>query len=184
MIVSPTKITYFFLLVLCFACTKSIDTDQLDDASFESTYLFTLVHLSLKAPKFLDEFNQEIPVTSDMVKVPDLDDLSPYLKRAEFTVETENSFNRNFTLNIFFYDINKKLIYTLKPVIIVPAKSGKLSHILTIPENEIKVLDKTHYFGMNISLWHSTSGKLIKATDPSEFILKSSLKLVVNLNKA
>jgi len=158
--------------------------DQLDDASLDSSYLFTLIHLDLNAPNFLDDFNQEIAVSSDMVSIPKLDDLHPYLKRAEFTVKTENSFNRNFTLNILFYDKDQQLIYTLKPVIIVPSNSSELMHVLEIPENDINVIYNTRYFGMDMSLWNSTTGDLIEVTDDFEFAVKSSIKLFFNFKKA
>ncbi|PCI04845.1 MAG: hypothetical protein COB81_02510 [Flavobacteriaceae bacterium] len=183
MIINPKKISYFFLLVLCFSCTEPIDVDQLDDASLDTSYMFTLVHLNLKAPKFLDEFNDEIPITSDMVSIPEVGDLNPYLKRAEFIVKTENSFNRNFTLSILFYDEDQKLIYTLKPVIIVPSNSDVLTFDLEIPENDINVIYNTRFFGMNMSLWKSTTGETIKVTDDSVFILKSAITLYFNFKK-
>ncbi|MBL4745566.1 MAG: hypothetical protein JKY08_04295 [Flavobacteriaceae bacterium] len=183
MTINPRKTSYLFLMVLCFSCTEPIDVDQLDDASLDSSYLITLIHLNLKAPKFLDALNQEIPVTTDMVSMPDSDDLYPYLKRVTFTVKTRNTFARNFTLNILFYDADKKLIYTLKPVIIVPANSGELTHILEIPENDINIIYSTDYLGMTMSLWKSTTGAVINVTDTSEFNLKSSMKLYFNFKK-
>jgi len=184
MIINPKKISYFVLFLLCFSCTKPIDMDQLDDTSLDTSYLFTLIHLNLNAPKFLDDLNQEIPVTSDMMSIANLDDLYPYLKRAEFTVNTANSFNRNFTLNILFYDKDQKLIYTLKPAIIVPANSSELTHVLEIPESDIDVIFNTQYFGMEMSLWNSTTGDAIEVTDDYEFVLKSSVKLYFNFRKA
>lgn len=181
--ITPTKISYFMLIVLCFACTKPIDIDQLDDASFETAYLFPLIHLELNAPNFLNEFNQEIPVTSDVINVPSMHDLYPYLNRAEFTVKTTNSFNRNFTLNILFFDEEKNLIYTLQPVITVPSNSSELTHELVIPEKDINIMYSTRYFGMYMSLWNSGSGEIITVTDISEFKLKSSMKLYVNFKK-
>jgi len=183
MIINPRKITYFTLFILCFACTKPIDIDQLDDASLDSSYLFTLIHLELNAPNFLDDFNQEIPVTSDVISIPGLDDLHPYLKRAEFTVKTENSFDRNFTLNILLFDEEQNLIYTIQPVITVPSNSGELIHSLEIPENDINVIYHTRYFGMYMSLWDSDTGEIIDVSDTSEFSLKSSMKLYFNFKK-
>lgn len=184
MMVVPKKISYFILFVLCFSCANPIDVDQLDDASFDTSYIFTLIHLDLEASNFLDDFNQEIAVTTDAIQIPSMDDLYPHLTRVEFTVKTTNSFNRNFTLNIHLFDENKELIYTLQPVITVPSNSSELTHALTIPENDINILYSTGYIGINMSLWDSASGETINITDTSEFVLKSSMELFFNFKKA
>ncbi len=177
------KICYLCMIVICYSCTKPIDVDQLDNASFDSSFILTLVHVNLKAPDFLDDLNQEIPVTSDVIQGPSLDDLHPYLKRVEFTVKTTNSFDRNFTLSILFFDENKNIIYTLQPVITVPLNSDELTYLLEIPEKDVNIIYSTYYFGMQMSLWNSETGDVIKFSDSSEFNLKSAMKLYFNLRK-
>ena len=128
------KICIAFVFLLSFqSCTKDVDFNQLDEANIYTTYLSTLVYLNLKAPNFLDEFNKEIG-TTDRIEAPIADDSKPYLEKVEFTVITNNTFDRNFTLDIIFYNDFGEVIHTLQPTLYIPENSPELTTIIEIPK--------------------------------------------------
>lgn len=172
-----------FIILFIQGCTKDVDFNQLDDANIHSTYIATLIYLNLTAPDFLDDFNKEIAITTDLVQAPINNDSEPYLEKVEFTVITENTFSRNFKLSITFYDVFNAPIYVLQPIINVPENSSKLTTIIEIPKQDIPFIYDTKYFGFTILLSPSTNGSTISKTDPSTFNLKSSAKLFFNYRK-
>lgn len=179
-----TKFTAAALVILFFqGCTKDVDFNQLDEANIHSTFIATLIYLNLTAPDFLDDFNQEITVTTDFIEPPITDESRPYLEKVEFTVITENTFNRNFRLNITFYDAFGAPIYVLQPTINVPENSSKLTTIIVISKQDIPFIYNTEYFGFTIFLSPSASGSTISINDTSTFNLKSSAKLFFNYRK-
>lgn len=178
------KIIAILLVILFFqGCTKDVDFNQLDDANIHSTFIATLIYLNLTAPDFLDDFNQEIGITTDFVDPPISNESKPYLEKVEFTVITENTFSRNFKLNITFYDAFGAPIYVLQPFINVPENSTKLTTIIEIPKQDIPYIYNTKFFGFVILLSPSTDGSSISINDTSTFDLKSSAKLFFNFRK-
>lgn len=171
------------VILLFLGCTKDVDFNQLDDANIHSSYIATLIYLNLAAPDFLDDFNQEITLTSDFVEPPITNDSEPYLEKVEFTVITENTFSRNFRLIITFYDAVGSPIYILQPIINVPENSAELTTIIEIPKPDIPYIYNTKFFGFALLLSPSTDGSTISINDTSTFNLKSSAKLFFNYRK-
>ena len=182
--INPNKIiaTLLFLFSI-HSCTKDVDFNQLDDANIHTAYVVTLIHLNLTATKFLDDFNNEIVFTQDVIQAPITDDSKSYLEKVEFTVVTNNTFNRDFTLNVIFYNEFSEPIYHLQPVITVPANSLELTTVIEIPLEDIPVIYETEYFGFSLELSPSTDGSVISGSDTTTIDLKSSVKLFFNYRK-
>jgi len=181
---NPNKIIITLLILFSLhSCTKDVNFNQLDDANIYSTYLVTLVHLNLTATKFLDDLNNEIVFTEDIIQAPIADDSKSYLEKVEFTIVTNNTFNRDFTLNIIFLNEFKEPIYHLQPVIIVPANSLELTTIIEIPLEDIPVIYETEYYGFTLELSPSADGSVISGSDTTTIDLKSSVKLFFNYRK-
>ena len=171
--------TFFFL----HSCTKDVDFNQIDDASVNATYLLTLMHFNLTAPDFLDDFNEEIRITTDEVLTPITSSSETYLERIELTILTENTFNREFTIDFVFFNENDQPIYTLQPTIVIPANSSELTTIIEIPQSDIQVIYNTAYIRSFITLLPDVSGNTININDTSFLNLKSSLTLFFNYRK-
>ena len=177
----PLKIVIPLLLIFLFqSCTKDVDFDQIDDASVQTEYLITLVHLNLGAPKFLDEFNEEIIFTTDVIQAPIQDDSEPYLEKIEFTVLTNNTFERNFILDVVFYNENNQPIYVLQPQIFIEENSSEVTTILEIPEEDIAIIYDTAYFGFTLVLSQSTDGSVLSVNGTSTLEIQSFFKLFFN----
>jgi len=177
------KICIAFVFLLSFqSCTKDVDFNQLDEANIYTTYLSTLVYLNLKAPNFLDEFNKEIG-TTDRIEAIITNDLDPYLEKVEFTVITDNTFDRTFMLQIIFYDEVETAIYTLQPTIYALPNTSEITTIIEIPQADIPFIYDTRFFEFQISLLTSSDGSELSIGDTSILDLKSSVKLFFNYHK-
>ena len=171
-------------LILLFSlqsCTKDVDFNQIDDARIESEYISTFVYVDLGSTDFLNSLNneEEIAFTTDLVKNPFNSSSKTDLVKAEFIVKTNNTFNRNFTLTIFFYNDAEEPIYELGKVFIT-ANSTEEETILTIFENDIDILFVAKKIGFVIEIEESTDGSVISPTDTNSLILQSSVKLYFN----
>lgn len=179
----PKIIASALVLLFFQSCTKEVDFNQLDDANINAKYIATLVYMNLTAPKFLDQFNQEIREISDLIEAPISTDYKDYLEKLEFTIITKNSFSRTFRVRIIFYDEFKQPIYELQPIINVPENSPEITTIIEIPKEDISVIYNTQYFGFHVFLTPSSDGSVISINDISTLDLKSSVKLFFNFRK-
>ena len=180
---TPKKIISLLITILLLqSCTKDVDFNQLDDANIYASYITTLVYFDVEATNFLDEYNQEIEWTSDVIESKISSASQKYLERVEFTVITENSFNRSFEINIVFFDKANNPIYQLKPSIqIEPNSSTKV--IIEIPQSEIDVIYNTQFFGFSILMAQSADGTVLSGEEAFKLNLKSSVELFYNYRK-
>lgn len=181
---NPNKIilTLLFLVIGIQSCTKDVDFDQIDDASIHATYIGTLIYLNLDVPNFLNEFNEEITFSKDLIEAPIPTDTRGYLEKIEFTVLTNNTFDRDFTLNVIFYNDANEPIYTLHPQIFIPKNSSEVTTILEIPKEDIGVIYNTVYFGFTLLLSQSTDGSVLSVNEGSTLQIQSFFKLFFNYN--
>lgn len=180
---NPKKIIALLITILLLqSCTKDVDFNQLDDATINASYVATLVYFDIEALNFLNEYNQEIEWTSDVIESKISTASQKYLERVEFTVITENTFNRSFDINIVFFDGAGNPIYQLKPSIqIEPNSSTKV--IIEIPQNEIDIIYSTQFFGFNILMSKSDDGTVLSGDEDFKLNLKSSVELFYNYRK-
>lgn len=174
------KIIVLFILSFSLqSFTKDVDFNQQNQASVQSTYLVTLIHLDLTAPNFLDISNEEIPLSTDFMNVPISKDAEPYVKKVEITVITQNTFNRTFTFNFVFYDSFNTPIYTLQPTITVPENSGETATIIEISKSDLSIIYNI-VRGACINLLPSGDGNNRTVNETGTLNLKSSAKTVLN----
>lgn len=179
----PKYIFIIIVTLLLQSCAKDVDFDQIDDASIETSYKATLVYFDLEPIKFLDDYNQEIIWTSDYVAANINDASRDYLERVEFTVVTENSFDRSFVIQVIFYDENGSPIYQLNPSIYIEANSGKTTTIIEIPQTEIDIVYSAKYFGFSITMSNSGDGTVLSGDEDYKLNLQSSVELFFNFRK-
>ena len=116
--------------------------------------------------------------------VAEIDDASRgYLEKVEFTIVTENSFNRSFLITINFLDEKDETIYMLNPTIEIPANSGETTINIKIPPSEIDVIYQTRYFNFDIVMHKRADGTQLSQTDDYKLNLKSSVELFFNFRK-
>lgn len=162
------------------SCTKSVDFDQIDDAEIQASYILTQVYFNLGSSGLLDENGNEIDFQLDAIQVPIGGSAQKYLEKIEFTVITENDFDRAFSIEIVLFDIDQNPIYVLNPKINVLPNSSETTTIIEIPSDEVDVIFNTQYFSFIIQLLPSNDGNVILPSDNSELIFKSSVELFFN----
>lgn len=178
-----TRILLLFIVLVCFyGCTKDIDVDQLDKAEANPTIITTLVYFNLGAQDFLDDYNEEIQLKSDIITAPFNDVSEDYLRKIEFTVVTENGFNKEFSFDIIFYNIDNIPIYKVNPTLVIPRSSGEIRTVIEIPTADIKYLFDAQTFGFFLNM-SNTFDEVISPDDRSKFKLKSSLKAFLNFKQ-
>ena len=177
-----------FLIVISTlnSCTKSVDFNQINDASIKTKYTSTLIYADFSVIKFLDSSNNERSYTTDLIEAPIDNSTIKYLEKVEFTLTTTNSFNRSFDFTFnFFNSFNSfgQLVYTLQPLVHVDPNSGETTFILEIPQNDISVLKITRFFGFFVTLEPSTDGSTLNGTETANLNLKSFVTLYYNYRK-
>jgi hypothetical protein len=168
------------VLAVFIGCTKTVDFDQLDDAKIPATYLFTLVYFELDSESFIDADNEEITLINDSFELPIRGSSEEYIEKVEFQVITENTFDRSFTFQILFFNIQGQQIYALQPQITVGPKTGETSHYLEIPGQDLNIIYNTEKVGFELIMSPSTDGSQLQSNDPWIFSLRSSIKFYVN----
>lgn len=171
--------------ILCFqSCTKPVDFDQIDDAEIKANYIVTQAYFDLVASDFLTEFGMEIPLQTDVIQAQISGSSKKYIEKIEFTIVTQNSFDRAFNVQIVLFDIAQNLIYTFNPTIHIPANSGEITTTIEIPKEDISVVFNTEYFSFFVQLIPSTDGSSISPDDDSTLNLKSYVELFLNYKTA
>lgn len=166
----------FFILITFFSCTKDVDFNQLDDAEINTSYILTLAYFKLYALDLLDSNNNEELSQVEVVQASLADVSQEYLEKVELTFETTNIFNREFNVQVVFFDANQNPIYELDPVLI-PANSAALETIIEIPFEDLHYIFETEYFAFFIVLFPSEDGSVITPSDDSYVEFKSSVEL-------
>ena len=167
--------------IIIIGCTKDVDFDQIDDASINSSYIFTLVNFNLTPPDFLDEYNHEITYFEETIVAPVTNDVEKYLEKIEFTIITENSFNSSFNLQIIFYDESGAQVYKFNPDVTIPANSAELSTLIEIPKEDLPKVYATKYFGFKLEMLSESDAAV--SNENAKLIFKSSVELFFNFRK-
>lgn len=162
------------------SCTKSVDFDQIDEAEIQVSYILTQVYFNLGSSDFLDENANEIGSQLDTILGPIKSSAEKNLEKVVFTVITENSFDREFNVEIVFFDQAQNPIYVVTPKINVLPNSEETTTIIEIPTDEVGVIFNTYYFSFRVQLPPSNDGSIISPSDTSELIFKSSVELFFN----
>ncbi|MDX1829992.1 MAG: hypothetical protein R3342_10650 [Lutibacter sp.] len=176
-------ITILSILITLTSCTKEVDFNQIDDVNVHAVYTSTLIYADFTADKFLDNNNNEITYSTDLIDAPIDKTTIKYLEKVEFTLIISNSFNRQFNFNFNFFDDAGQLIYTLQPTVVVAPNSEATTYILEIPTDDISVIENTRFFGFLVKLEPSSDGSTLDGTETANLNLKSSVKLFYNYRK-
>jgi hypothetical protein len=115
---------YIYLMVLgCFlleSCVRDVDFDQLDDIEINTIHNVSLIHFDMDPSNFLDDFENEVLMSSDTIALPILGGnyTINYLNQAELKYKFSNSFDRNGSLEIEFLDAYNGSLFTLQKIYI------------------------------------------------------------------
>ena len=176
------KTLKLFLILTCFflfqSCTKDVDFDQIDDASIQTSFKLSLVHVDFEAVDFLNTFNEEIPYTLDLIQTTVDNSGQDYLEKIEITVITENSFSREFICQFLMFNEEGQVIYSLNPSVYIEANSDQNEILLEIPKEDLHFIYEAKAYGFVFELPSSTNQ--INLTTIGVLNFKSSMELFFN----
>lgn len=175
---------FSILCILLFSinsCTKNVDFDQIDAAEITPNFVLALVHFNLGASEINENFVFNGLI--DFVRVPLSDGAEDSIEKINLTVETNNSFDKEFRLKIVFFDESKAPIYTLRQEIQIAPNSNNETVILEIPSEDIPKVFDTEYFGFYLQIPSNNGESGISPDDPGGLILKSSIEIFFNFKE-
>lgn len=171
-------IILFVFIISIVNCTKDVDFDQIDQAEIDNSLLLTFAHFNLGASDFTDDSGTEINSISEILQLPIGDSTEEYLKNVEFKIISENSFNSEFTIDLYFLDSLQVPFYQLDPSIIVAPNSKSDTTTIEIPQADIYHIFDLEYVGFLVVKEDGGSSNL-----DAELVLKSSVELGFNFKK-
>lgn len=135
----------FFYAVLICSCVEDIDFDQTKDLEITPVLESSLIFFDESANSFLDN-GSAIGFIQDSVVVDFFNDefIVDNLVKAEFEFETMNSINRDFELQVDFFDANE-LQHTFTVFQEASPNSNEISssYIETFEDDTLEALKKT-----------------------------------------
>lgn len=162
------------------SCTKPVDFDQIDDAEIKANYIITQVYFDLGAKDFLDDDGNEISLINNLIQVPIDNSSQKYVEEIQFTFVTQNTFDRDFNVNIVLFDSSLEPIYIIQPTIYIPANSGETTTTIIIPKEDVNKIFSAEFFNFTIRLASNGNGSDISIEDASKLNFKSYVELFLN----
>ncbi|WP_338356677.1 hypothetical protein [Yeosuana marina] len=100
----------FLCVLVCVSCTKDVDFNQFNDLQLTPVFESSLVYIDEPANKFLVNGN-ETSYLQDSVNIDFFNDsfVVDHLVKAEFLLETTNSINRRFMVEVDMFDDSNQL---------------------------------------------------------------------------
>ena len=137
-------------ILLCISffisCTDNLNFDN-TNLVLEPVVNSPIVYFELNQNNFLDEFNQEISVVSDITvfRILETTVLKENLIELKIDFEVENGFNRMFLVKMFILDDNDNITHTFNQFTI---EAGDLNYTATgtiLIENTSEFLNSTRF---------------------------------------
>ena len=172
-------VTILFISFINSSCIKGVDFEQAESIILKPITEFSLIYTSLDAPDFLYEFGLEFPSITDSVILEVLSDdfLNEYLIRADLVIEVTNSLNKDFEIQMEFYDNSNALQHTF-PVLIENSVSNSpiiLEHIEVFTDSSLEALKASNRLDFKLSLLSSPTGSVLTNSSLGAILFKSKV---------
>ncbi len=113
----------FILSVLLLSCSSDIDFDQVNDLELKPIVVANLASFDIQANQFVIG-GVEQPFVGDVMNFNVFNDpnFTNSLSRTDLYFELDNTINRAFAINLYLFDANDAMLYTIP--IAIPAYIG------------------------------------------------------------
>lgn len=171
------KILILALNSILFACTKGVDFNQINDLEITPAIESSLVFFDEPASRFLDNGN-EILIIQDFIIVSLFDNkfIVDNLVKTDLVFETENSINREFDLQIDFFD---NLGQSQHSFLITQEPLSNLNFTEVFEDDTLDALKNTTVIIFTLRL--SPGSPPINETTPGRIKLKSKAIFYFNI---
>ena len=177
----------YLIIVVSFAlatisCTKDVDFNQANDILLTPVFESDLAYINVTANKFLVE-GQEVVNLKDSVNIDFFQDefIVDYLVKAEFMLETTNTINRAFTVQIDMFDDFNQLQHTFSFFSSASPNNSEVvtEHVEIFEGNTLVALKNTTKLVFTLTI---QTGEQINESTPGRIILKSKGTFYLNID--
>ncbi|TXD46636.1 hypothetical protein [Polaribacter sp. IC073] len=167
----PNNLCVILCAFLFFSCSQSLDFDQIEDYTSESSFSLSLAFFTIDATNFTAAVGAPIITEISDFKLFENSYIKENLIKLDFDIEIRNDFNRDFTMKISLLDKDDTLIYELQHLK-VAANKLDFKHKEFI---DIAIYPNVKHFS-RVEIKLSLDDKLtpVEATDIGEINFKSA----------
>ncbi|RPE00139.1 hypothetical protein EGM88_02425 [Aureibaculum marinum] len=164
------------------SCTSTIDLNQLDTVELNQSLTSTFVYLKVNQNNFLNNTsNTELTSLSDVsvIDIFDSDYVQENIITSNFSFEIENSFNRDFILDIAFLNADNN---TTKSFTINVPRNSSISHFQSYEGLDLLSLKLSQKVRITLYLQPSDDASILTEGNEMNFELKSFTNFVLKVN--
>lgn len=165
---------FIFLSILISSCVEPLDFNQADELEFNPVFKSTLIYFTVDQTDFIDLITG-VNFVSNSSPLTVLKDpvIQENLLKAELEFVFNNTFDRDFTIEISFLDNNNQITYGFSPILIPPL-SQNVKHLesITIADNQL-FLSSTKV-RVQIAISPSPDGSVLDPNNVRKLELKSA----------
>ncbi|MDY7394415.1 hypothetical protein UMM65_04120 [Aureibaculum sp. 2210JD6-5] len=178
-------ITYFLssiVITTILSCTSNVDFDQINNIEINQNFSSPFIYFNIDQNRFLNaNGSSEIPTITDIsvFDIFDTDYVQDNLVKANFNFEIENTFNRNFELELSFLNADNAITNSF--VINVPNNS-KVTHLQVFEGLDLLSLKFSQKLRVSVNLQPSSNSSMLSEDAEMKLIIKSSANLIFKVN--
>ncbi|WP_422107392.1 hypothetical protein [Winogradskyella sp.] len=183
----PISIVCFFISILAItSCVKDVDFEQAENLTLTPVVASSVVYTDVEASRF-SENGMELEVVRDSITNIEIfteQFVMDNLVRTELILETTNTINRTFGLQVDFLDDSETLLDTLT-FEAQPSADGNevITETTEVYENErLEALKQTTKMVITLMLFPSTDGSTLNENSTGRIILKSKGLFYLNVS--
>lgn len=173
---------FLVVLFLVQGCTKEVDFDQIDELEIQSKYIAALTYFDLFPSDFLDEEQNEISQIEEFIVTGLRAENQEYIEKLEFRFQFSNSFSRDFSATVLFFDTAGKVVYQLEPTIDVMRNTNEVATVISVVQPDIEAIYNAYRAGFFIELKPDQTESLT-IDSPGILNLQSSLTIYLKIKK-
>jgi hypothetical protein len=116
---SPKKLmSILFCFLAMISCVDNLDFSQIEDYNITPEYTVSLTYFTVSSAQFFNQAGVQESIKSDITgfRIFDNSFTKENLVKLDFNVEIKNEFDREFTLQIDFFDDNNNLTHRFNEI--------------------------------------------------------------------
>ncbi|GEM_PF-6476641 len=167
---------FFFLVISLSSCLKEVDFSQTDDFQLIQPIDMPFVYFDFNQTNFIDAQNNEIQSITDETFIRIGSDVRTNIRdKVELEINTFNSFDRDFTLQFGFYDVNN--VFLFQKSIVISAQSSNTTQFIVFEGEDLNLFQLMYKVETKVTM---STGAPVQSNVNQSFSLKSALHFNIN----
>lgn len=177
------KIVFLGFVLFLGACVKDLDFNQAKQLELKPTVSVSLVKFKITQNTLVVNNIEKISLTDkSKFNYLDNDTARKNLRKVTIKLEINNPFDREFELDMLFYDETGKTVTYTIPTLKVPANKADFSHLQEIPISSNSMFLNSRFIQTTVRLLPSTTGEIIDVNEVKTLVFKSAGILYFSIN--